>query len=337
MAFKNNNSSNLIISSVFIEKYMPQAESAFVKVYLYGLLQSTKPDSLITNKDIANALNILESDVNNAWKYWEQCGIVSINSAFDSIEFLDIRLDLAKPSDGAVDNNIKASLTTILNRDSEFKVFLNTAEKILSKTLSSNDINNLYSFHDDLHLPFSVISTLLEFCSLINKRHMSYIEPIAVELSKRNINTSSEAEAFLEMRNADFNKIKSSLGIAGRPFAPIERKYIDKWINEYNFSIETIILACNESILNTGKTNIKYVNVILEKWYSEKIKSPDAALKAMSDFKTTNKDNLSKTNNAKNNSKVSKNKFINFTQRNSDYEQIAKNIRENEDEESRSS
>ena len=57
----------VVLAGEFIDKYMTKANGEFVKVYLY-LLYHAKED--VTSADIANALNILESDAERAVAYW---------------------------------------------------------------------------------------------------------------------------------------------------------------------------------------------------------------------------------------------------------------------------
>ena len=61
----------------FINKYLPQANPTHVMVYVYalGLCYSNKQSD---NASIAEALDILESDVIKAWKYWVKKGLVSL-------------------------------------------------------------------------------------------------------------------------------------------------------------------------------------------------------------------------------------------------------------------
>ena len=56
----------VVLAGEFIDKYMTKANGEFVKVYLY-LLYHAKED--VTSADIANALNILESDAERAVAY----------------------------------------------------------------------------------------------------------------------------------------------------------------------------------------------------------------------------------------------------------------------------
>lgn len=79
------------VSNVFIEEYLPAANATFVKVYLYAL-HCCETARAVTNGEIARILGILESDVINAWKYWQEAGAVSLLGQGDGIEVVFLPL-----------------------------------------------------------------------------------------------------------------------------------------------------------------------------------------------------------------------------------------------------
>src|SRR6056297_191178 len=87
----------IAIENIFINDFMPMANGTFVKVYLIGYKYAT--DSMeVSNNTIAKHLNISNEDVVNAWKFWEEKGIIKIHennlendpSDFD-VEFFSLR------------------------------------------------------------------------------------------------------------------------------------------------------------------------------------------------------------------------------------------------------
>ena len=54
---------------------MRDANGIFVKVYLYALHLACQGKS-VENAEIAKALNILESDVMQAFTHWQACGAI---------------------------------------------------------------------------------------------------------------------------------------------------------------------------------------------------------------------------------------------------------------------
>jgi len=232
---KNNNYQNIPVSNKFIEKYMPKANGSFVKVYLYGLLHSSQPDLVITNKDIAETLDMLESDVHNAWKYWEKLGLIKINNSSDNfdVEFLDLKESIKEEPPLITQSKPTyhpKELDIYINNNSEISHLYKITEEKLGKPLSSNDASTLFGFYDWLRLPVEVIILMLEYCVSIEKRNMRYIEKVAIDWADRGIDDAHKAEAHLkqlESKNNYLSLIKSSFGIINRDLVPTEKKYID--------------------------------------------------------------------------------------------------------------
>ena len=77
MATFSNRQMSVPVPVEFINKYMINANATYVKVYLYGLAKCCEPEADVTNASIAEALDILETDVTKAWRYWKKVGLVS--------------------------------------------------------------------------------------------------------------------------------------------------------------------------------------------------------------------------------------------------------------------
>lgn len=87
-----------LISNLFLDKYMPKANGEYVKVYLYILRCSTMADAILSIDSIASSLELTESDVTRALKYWDQTGILGVEfnnrSNLSRIIIKDLRNDL---------------------------------------------------------------------------------------------------------------------------------------------------------------------------------------------------------------------------------------------------
>ena len=69
-----------MIQKRFVDEYLCEANGSFVKVYLYMLRHA---DNGFDMSDIASALNLLESDVIRAFKYWHKIGLISFKQLSD--------------------------------------------------------------------------------------------------------------------------------------------------------------------------------------------------------------------------------------------------------------
>lgn len=67
-----------MISNAFIDRYMPQANGSYVKVYLYFLRLSGDPSYTGTLSSVADLLDETEKDIGRALKYWEKQKLIEL-------------------------------------------------------------------------------------------------------------------------------------------------------------------------------------------------------------------------------------------------------------------
>ena len=167
-----NKSRNIDLSTNFIKYKLPKANATFVKVYLYGLFVCSENLSH-KNKDIASVLGILESDVINAWKYWEKENVVKIHQKNEmEIEFLDIDdiRDNIKKSFETRPSYTTDEIVSEVEKSKSMQKLFNVAQKKLRRLLSTRDFEILYGMHDWIGLDIDAIILLLEYCAKLEKR-----------------------------------------------------------------------------------------------------------------------------------------------------------------------
>ena len=64
------------VQNMFLVEYMPKAPDAYVKVYLYGLMQCCTP--ALAQDSLEEALDMDAQAVAEAFVYWQAQGLVSI-------------------------------------------------------------------------------------------------------------------------------------------------------------------------------------------------------------------------------------------------------------------
>ena len=268
------------VASIFVDKYMAEANATFVKIYLYGLrlcyAVGTKPD----NAHIAEALDLLESDVVRAWRYWEKKGVIRRRDD-GGIEFVDLTMERPMPAEitekeetqGKPQYKAKDILEAVEN-DKRLSILLDYAQNVFGKTLSTGETATLFSFYDWLKLPLEVIMMLLEHCASLEKTNMRYAEKIALSWADEGIDTIEKAEQHL--KNADkraklSRKYKRMLGITGRDLSDAEYAHILQWTEEMEMPQELIKTAYEKAVLQTGSASFPYINAILQSWYKQGI------------------------------------------------------------------
>lgn len=92
--YQDNCADVTIVSNFFIDEYMPQANDAQLKIYLY-LLRTMSSGRSVDISGIADVFNHTEKDVLRALKYWEKCGVLLLEydaaKNLTGIHLLDLR------------------------------------------------------------------------------------------------------------------------------------------------------------------------------------------------------------------------------------------------------
>lgn len=340
MPFKFNFTDNIYIDStpiknVFIKDFLPASNPTFSIVYIYALNMVLSNNLDFTNKTLADSLNLLESDVVKAWKYWNEKGIVLYNAKTDMVEFLNLSEPVKKQDIKNSDNteNIFAKaespyyapeeLRIYISKSQEVKNLFNTSQKYLGRLLSHKDMSTIFGFYDWLSLPMNVIEILFSYCSENNHRNLRYIEKVAVEWAEKGINTKERALEYLKTYNTEYRSIMRFFGQSMREPTPAEEDYMKKWLKAYNFSLEIIKSACEKAVLNTGKPSFPYADSILTNWNKYSVKTLEDIKELEEKF------NQEKNAKANANTKIEKpspktNRFVNYEQREWNFDELEK-------------
>ncbi len=159
--------------------------------------------------------------------------------------------------------------------DKEIHDLIMEATAYCNRELSQKELNSLIYIKDQLNFSFDLAEYLLEYCAEIKKTSFNYIEKVARNWYEEGITTREEASEYSSKYLTLYGRILKTLGITSRYTpAPIEKKYIDTWTHDYDFSEAIIIEACNRAIeKKPNNVNFPYVNGILESWYKSGVKS----------------------------------------------------------------
>ncbi|MFD3155402.1 DnaD domain protein [Haloimpatiens sp. FM7330] len=316
--FKNKIYDYTPVSNIFIEKYMPKARGEFVKIYLLGLKYCISGELGVNISLIANSLNLLESDIMNAFNYWNDEGVINLipidNMGNFNIEFLNLA------SDDSTENDEKVNLLEELNKTS-IKDMLQDIEKLIARPLSSKEMTMYLSWQKDYCFKPELILLLIQYCVSKGKTDYRYIEKIAMSWHDDNIKNIEDAQLYIKKHEDKWIRIKkilNYLGIKSTEIMKPQEKMIDKWINVYNFSLEIIYKACDICFERINKTDFKYIDGILNSWFKDNIKTLEDV------EKKDKKRSGFKKKKVYNNSKQSV--FNDYTQREYDYKDLEKKL-----------
>lgn len=358
--YKDNYADSTVVSNLFIDEYMKDANDAQLKVYFY-LLRMLNADQAISVSGIADKFNHTEKDVIRALKYWEKQQILDLdfdeNKALVGIHLRDLSAQATPASQhnvlltsGSVQAQNTAGSSMIsaaaqrvqttpqeatpvytkpaysLDQLREFKEreetsqLLFIAEAYIGKPLTPSEIKTILFFTDVLHFSDDLIDYLLQYCVERGKKDFKYIEKVAVNWAEEGITTPKQAQKFSTRYDKNVYSIMNSLGRSTAPTAK-ELEFINRWTREYGFSTDIILEACERSSLATDRHRFEYAEGILSSW-------KDAGIHHKADIQQADA-TYQKKKATKPAPAASSNRFTQFAQNSYDFAALEKEILSN--------
>lgn len=258
------------VENIFINEFMAEANGDYIKVYLYGLKNSQNQNlNDITTEEIAQRLNITESDFQRALNYWEDRGIIKVTYkkgereiVFHNItEILYHKKEQPKPFTAP--------------EDKTYEELIQEVERCFGGrplTQKWNEKLRTWFYKYEME-PGTILYALEQMDESLGDKNTSldsklkYLNSIITNWNKHGIKTFQQAVLFNE-ENRAFNSIVygvlKKLGIRNRNVMASEKKLIEKWVKEYGFSKEMIFAAAEKS----REPYVDYVDGILRNWQS---------------------------------------------------------------------
>lgn len=341
ISLKQNMSTGVtLLKNEFIDNYMINANGEYVKIYLYILRCLNAPgfSTSLSINNFADIFDCTEKDILRALKYWENAGLLSLDFSGDtlsSIEVNDVEKRLLNTANQEVSaaishespqqvqypNDISPSRLSKLVNNTEIKQLLFIAQKYMGKTLNATETNTILYFYDNLGFSADLIEYLLEYCASNDKKSFRYIEKTGIAWHEAGISTPGQAREYVSSFSNTYFSVLKAFGISGRTPAQTEKEFIDKWTNQYGFSLDLILEACNRTINTIHQPSFKYADSILGRWKSKNVHSI-TDLKSIDSAHEKRKEVNAKT--AKSTAAPKKTSFNNFPQRDYDFDELEK-------------
>lgn len=304
------------IENIFINDYMPIADGTYVKVYIMGYKYAKDKQYNFNNETISKNLKLPLSDVLRAWDYWEGEGIVIKHQTDDeynySVEFVNLKQLYIEKVYKYVKNqdNDKISMNDEListAKGSENKKMMEEIEDMFGRPLKISEKQKIVKWLNDYKMKPEIMAQAFSY-SINNKKKkaFSYIESVVTAWHDAGVNDIDSMVEYLEKRNDRFSiysRISKALGF-NRTLTEAEMKVIDRWIDEWAFSME-MILKCLDNSTKINNPNLNYFDKILNDWYKN-------GFKTIEDLKNDRKPESKQKTTVKENK--TKNKFHNFIQ-----------------------
>ena len=172
-----------------------------------------------------------------------------------------------------------------MERDTDFRCLYGELQRLLGRTLNTEELKIILGFVRYLGLSADVISVLVCYCrdrarqkGNLRNPSLRSIEKEAYAWAERGIDTVEEAAAYIQrqnVRNCRLSQLMKLLQIRGRNLTAAEEKYAVSWL-DMGFDEECISMAYERTCLNTGGLNWAYMNKILQRWHQQGLHTGDA-------------------------------------------------------------
>lgn len=224
-----------VISNIFIDEYMRDANDAQLKVYLYlvRMMSAGLPSSI---SDMADLFNHTEKEILRSLRYWERKGLLTLQT--DSAgnlsgiflkephnpapscdhQVISIAPMLSEGTGAGVQPVQPAALKEVapaagvsetpagssqisVRQMEEFqksesnRQLMLVAEQYIGKPLSVREAKIICFIADQLHFSNELIDYLIEYCVGLGKKDFRYIEKVALNWAEEGISTASAAKS----------------------------------------------------------------------------------------------------------------------------------------------
>ena len=164
----------------------------------------------------------------------------------------------------------------------ELEALFRESDAILGRHTTKEEMALLLDLHDGYGLPVDVLLMLLHYCEerferdghrkppyrwvYAEGKHWAELEIHTIDMADAHIRHLGELQESV-------SQVQHLLGLQERRLAASERRYIQSWL-ELGFPIESIAIAYDRTVTNTGRLKWPYMDTILRSWHEKKLHTP---------------------------------------------------------------
>ena len=254
---------NVSIDNIFINEFMPNAPELCVKVYLYGLAKCNNASSLDnTLEDFSKVLNMSEEDIENAFYYWQEVGLVQVlNMSPIEVRYLPISKGSMKLKKYNVD---------------KYKSFnISVQELIEGRMISPREYEELYYIIENLHMEQDALLMIVNYCTKLKGKgiNTSYIATVAKNWAYEGLKTCEDVEDRIleqERSSGDVADILKAMGLKRTASFDEYQMYIE-WTKELEMPLDVIMYLA--TTCKKSQNAFNKLNTLVNKCYTSKLGS----------------------------------------------------------------
>jgi DnaD/phage-associated family protein len=279
----------LVLPQGFAEN-IDRASKNDIKAFFAVLAESEKPN--VDLLELAAKLNMTLQELVASLRFWMEVGIVGLSEQLPNIEDranaaeankivqTDEKENAKKPvrlkKDVELPDYTTEELAEILEKRMETSQLIHECQQTLGKVFNTREINVILGLVDYLALGWEYVIELIGYCARIGKRSVGYVERITYSMIDEVIDNVNALKAKIEelegvWKNETF--VRKLFGMKSRALTAKEKKCIGKWFGTFGYEKDVVSKAYEITVNTTNESSVPYANAIIERWYSEGMKT----------------------------------------------------------------
>ncbi len=260
------------VENIFINEYMTAAPGDYVKVYLFALMYAEVGEDL-TTASMAKQLGMKETDIQKAWIYWEDMGVIRKvrTGEAEQIEFVNLKEKLyGKQKDMPATPKPAPETSKVILSDKSVQNMYKSIERILGRIMNGTEMMEILSWINDYNAAPEIIVYAFSHCKEKGKESIKYVAAVVKRWVSEGLTDVLAVEEYLDrvdQKNYLHKRIYKALGFA-RNATEEEARIMNRWFDEMGYDIDRVLEACKKTS-GISNPNINYVNKILVNWYQE--------------------------------------------------------------------
>ncbi len=261
------------VENIFILEYMANVPGDYIKVYLFGLTMCYHSNDEYSISQMAKELSLTADEVKEAYTYWAQIGLVSIESRrpFNVIYHNIKKEKMQKSEDDRVSLYTHQPLVLELQR-----IFGGR------RLLGSGEVNYVMTWLEEWNVPQEVISLVAAWCVEMKseKVRFSYINKVLGDIYDQGLVTYPEVESYIKEASGRMSGAADVLKVwnIGRPPTADEIALYKTWISKYKLQ-KAAIREAQKHMTGVSNPNFKYLSTIIDELHKNGVKTADETIK----------------------------------------------------------
>ncbi len=246
------------IENLFIREYLPIAPGDTVKIYLYGLFLCKNPQHDQSISTMATTLNMSQTHITDAFKFWQEFGLVSVLSENP----FTVKYYPVKSVSGAKPRKYKLE---------KYEEFSKSAQMLIGgRMISTGEYNEYYNIMETYGIKTEAMTMIVKYCVAMKGADIGYryICKVAKDFGNRGIVTVADVEKELNsysLRTEQLAQVLSALKIKRNPDIEDLNLY-KKWTLDLHFEHDCVVFAASK----LKKGNMERLDGFMHELYSTK-------------------------------------------------------------------